>query len=159
MSDFETRAIALLTSIDASMKQLVQAANRRAAANGPAIASDRDLDGQHGNEKIRFEPRGWQGEPMKGRTMSECPADFLDLLAEAYDYFARKNDEKQIKDDKGRPKSTYDKRSASRARGWAARMRAGWKPSPPPDMESDAVNDFGGDPDFDSDANFDDARF
>ncbi len=163
MSDFEAKAIALLTSIDASLKALVIAANRRAAANGPAVADDRDLDSQYGDEQLKFTPRDWMGEPCKGKRMSDCSAEVLDLLASSFDYFAKKNDENGLKDDKGRPKSFYDKRSAARARGWAARMRSGWKRPAPSKSASfedaddlasgkgdafEGVDDFGGAEDF-----------
>jgi len=86
------------------------------------VASDRDLDSQYGNEKVRFNPRDWTGDLYKGRYMSECPSEFLDMLADGHEYFAQKNagnDEK---------KAGYDRRSAARARGWAKRIREGWQP-------------------------------
>ncbi len=138
MSD---EALILLRSIDASLKALVAAANRRAAANGPAVADDKDLDGPRGDEELRFTPRDWTGEPCKGRRMSECEAELLDMLAASFDYFAKKNDEKGLKDDKGRPKSFYDKRSASRARGWAKRLRDGWKRPAPAALDNDDAAD------------------
>jgi len=119
--------VALLTSIDASMKQLVEAANRRqseraagASAPSAAIASDRDLDGQYGNPKVTFEPRDWTGVPCKGKTFSECPPEFLEMLAETLDYFAGKAD-----DEGDKTKAGYKRKDAARARGWAARLRSG----------------------------------
>lgn len=154
MNDFETKALALLTSIDASLKVIADISRKRVAANGPAVAPDRDLDSQYGDEKIRFDPRDWSGKRYKGCTMSESEPDYLELLAGAYDFFAEKNDREKEVDSAGRPKSTYDKRTAARARGWAKRMREGWKPPPPPPpmddrgMDdagmSDANEDFGG---------------
>jgi hypothetical protein len=73
--------------------------------------------------------------------MSESDPALLDQLADAFDYFARTNDEKGNKADNGTPKSTYDRRSARRARGWAARLRAGWKPAKQTtEMTSDEVS-------------------
>jgi hypothetical protein len=73
--------------------------------------------------------------------MSECSPALLDALASAYDYFAQKNDASQAKADNGTLKSVYDKRSARRARGWAARKRNGWAPPASAQPES---NPFGG---------------
>ena len=152
-------ALALLRSIDASLKALVAAANRRAAANGPAVADDRDLDSQYGDEELRFTPRDWTGEPCKGRRMSDCPAELLEIMAASFDFFAKKNNEKGLKDDKGRPKSFYDKRSAARARGWAARKRNGWKRPEPSKSRSfddaDSLSSTKGDAFEDDSADFD----
>lgn len=89
-----------------------------AAPAAPAV-NDRMLDGPHGDPKVRQkDPRDWTGDSMKGRRFSECPAEYLDLLADRYDYFAgREPDEK---------KAGYNRLDAQRARGWAARKRAGW---------------------------------
>jgi hypothetical protein len=151
----DPRAIDLLASIDASLKKLVAIAERRqsirggGASSSPAIAPDRDLDSQYGDEEIKGkDPRDWSGESMKGRRMSECPPEYLDMIAERYDYFAQKNDAEGKKDDRGRPKSNYDRRSAARARGWAARLRAGWKPPAPTPLDESDVDDPG---DFDND--------
>lgn len=144
MTEFETQAIVLLRSIDASMKALVAAANRRA---GTEVASDSDLDSQYGDETIRFLPRDWSGDDLKGQTMSRCPPDFLDEFARSMDYFAKKNEGKVT--DKGKPKSDFDRRSAARARGWAKRLRSGWKPREAPpaakrdfDSAADDADDF-----------------
>lgn len=94
-----------------------------AAVSGGQTAApsvpDRILDGPHGDPDVRQkDPRDWAGDTMKGKRFSECPADYLDLLAERYDYFAgRETDEK---------KAGYNRLDAQRARGWAARLRGGW---------------------------------
>jgi len=116
--------IALLTRIAVAVERSAAALERmehRSVTKAPKeVASERDLDSQYGDELVRFNPRDWTGEPLKGRFMSECTPDFLDLLAAGHDYFCQKNatDEK---------KAGYERRSAARARGWAKRMRAGWK--------------------------------
>lgn len=88
-------------------------------------ASDADLNGPNGNPEVRFDPKRWEGPSYKGRTFSECDPDFLDMLAETLDYFARKNDETGAVDNKGGPKSRWDRLAAARARGWAQRLRGG----------------------------------
>ena len=117
---------ALLRSIDASLKALVarQAPAAAAPSASAKVASDADLDGKFGDPEIRArDPRDWTGEPMKGRRFSECPAEYLDLLAERLDYFAGKNAESP--DEAEQKKARYQRLDASRARGWAARIRAG----------------------------------
>ncbi len=97
----------------------------------PSIATDGDLDSQYGDEKVKFRPRDWTGHDYVGKTMSECPIEFLAQLAAACDYFAQKNE--GVLTDQGQPKSNYDRRTAARARGWIRRKAAGWtKPKPPP---------------------------
>lgn len=123
-----SEAVDLLKSIDASLKHLIRltvATQSTPAASGE-IADDRDLDSKFGDEVVRFVPRDWTGESFKGYAMSDCPPELLEMLAETYDYFAGKNE--GVLTDKGKPKSDFDRRSARRARGWAKRLRDGYKP-------------------------------
>lgn len=94
----------------------------------PLVASDSELFGPYGDEDIRFDPRDWRGRSYKGHRMSECEPEYLDLLAAAFEDFAQTADAKgeQVK---GKPKSLYERRKAAKARGWAAKLRSGWKPS------------------------------
>lgn len=55
---------------------------------------------------------------MTGRTFSECPPEYLDLLADRFDYFAGKEPDEK--------KAGYNRLDARRARAWAARLRSGW---------------------------------
>lgn len=127
-------ALDVLRSIDASLKTLVRIAQKR-QAQGPAaqqVASDRDLDGKHGNPEIKFNPRDWTGPSHKGRTMSECPAEFLEMVAETFDYFARQADEKDERTERGKPVADFKRADAARARGWAKRIREGTHTPPAP---------------------------
>ena len=120
--------LALLRSIDASLKSLVarQVPAQASPPSPAAVASDRDLDGPYGDPVIKAkDPRDWTGPTMAGRKFSECPAEYLELLAERYDYFAAKADETNEVAANGKPKSHYSRLDAARARGWAARIRAG----------------------------------
>jgi hypothetical protein len=135
VSDPET--LAVLKSIDLSLRKLVVIAERKAeervkAAQGKpdsSVASDRDLDGQYGDPEVKMkDPRDWTGEPQQGKRFSECPAEYLDLFADRLDYFAGKNAESD--DEADRKKARYQKLDAARARGWALRIRAGYKPAP-----------------------------
>lgn len=106
--------IALLTSIDATLKHLLGLAEARQPA--PPV----DLDSERGDFVVKAkDPRDWTGPPMSGRKLSECPATYLDLLAERYDFFNQKETEPQ--------KRKYNALDAARARGWAARIRSGYK--------------------------------
>ncbi len=127
---YQEDVLTVLRSMDATLKTLLTVSQQRVtearAAKPKPIASDADLDSPYGDEKVRLNPRDWTGASLKGQPMSTCPAPFLDLLAESYDYFERKNEDAGAMTDKGKPKADYDRRSARRARGWAQRARAGW---------------------------------
>lgn len=99
-------------------------------ANAPKeVADDATLDGQWGDPVVKArDPKDWMGETCVGKKFSECPVAYLDMVADRADYFAKKNDEAGNKDDKGRPKSHWDRKNAALARGWARRLRSGWKP-------------------------------
>jgi hypothetical protein len=115
----DSEVVKLLRSIDASLKQLA-----RGTAAGPVVADDRDLDGKYGDPVVRFNPRDWLGESFKGRQFSECPAEFLDQLAQAFDYFAKKAEDSNEQYN-GKPVAPFKRLDAARARGWAKRNRNG----------------------------------
>ena len=64
---------------------------------------------------------------MRGKRFSECPPEYLDMVAERLDYFCSTNTGATEDDQK---KRKYQWLDAARARGWAKRIRAGWKPAP-----------------------------
>lgn len=111
-------------------KDMAAIVNATTAAPGPAIpeiADAADLDGQWGNEPVRKDPKDkyWKGQSYVGVRLSDCPPEYLDALAKYKDACAYMNTKE------GSPEKAkyagYDKRDAARARGWAARLRAGWK--------------------------------
>ena len=116
-------ALDYLASIDASVKAMAALARRSAPK---PIASDRDLDGTHGDPELRFLPRDWTGPDFKGRRFSECSADLLDMAAETFDYFADQAEAKNEVAANGKPVAPYKRADAARARGWARRTRSGW---------------------------------
>jgi hypothetical protein len=63
---------------------------------------------------------------MNGRHLSECPPEYLDLLASRYDYFAGKEEDEK--------KKRYAVIDAAKARAWAARLRSGYMPKTPEPM-------------------------
>lgn len=97
-------------------------------AKGGKVASDRELDSDWGNPVVRKDPRGWKGDSFVGCRFSECPPEYLDELASLFDWMGDK-DEEEGKTYKGKPTAPYKRSDAGRARGWAKRLRDGWKPS------------------------------
>lgn len=131
MSDLDVKILESLKSIDLSLRTLVVIAQKKAEARvaqaavkpGPTVASDTDLDGQYGDPEIKAkDPRDWTGEPMQGRRFSECPAEYLEMVAERKDYFVSQNPQST---DEEKKKAKYDRLDAARARGWARRIREG----------------------------------
>lgn len=136
-------ALDVLLSIEKLLLQLVAAKRADAAA----VAPDSDLDGKWGDPVIKAkDPRDWTGAPMQGRKFSECPPEYLDLLADRFDYFAEQAELENKVTDKGKPVAPYNRKDAARARGWAKRIRdgrhvqtaettddAGWASAPPDD--------------------------
>lgn len=116
-------AIALLRSIDASLKLLVK--QQRPAS----VADDRDLDSQYGNPEVKFNPRDWTGPSFKGARMSECDPTFLLMLADTFDYFADKAEENDERTSGGKAVAPYKRKDAARARGWAKRIQDGKVPA------------------------------
>lgn len=108
------------------------------------VASAADLDGKYGDpEIVAKSPRDWTGDDMKGLRFSECPADYLDLVAARLDYFAGDNESKG-----DTQKARYNKLDAARARGWAKRIRAGYKPPRRERERSRSSFDDGDEPPF-----------
>jgi hypothetical protein len=131
----QPEAVELLRSIDASLKRLV--AILGATAPKP-VADNADLDSKYGDPVVKFNPRDWNGESCKGRKFSECPAAFLDLVASTLDYFGDQAEAKNEMTENGKPVATFKRKDAARARGWAKRIRAGFKPSKPANPEDPA---------------------
>jgi hypothetical protein len=137
MEDVQLEQLKMLRSIDATLKQMQAARKSAPASGGAAVAPASDLDSQYGDPEIRFNPRDWSGDSMKGRKMSACPAEFLDMYAEAKDYFAGKERAENKLTSSGKPAFEYSLKDAARARGWSARIRAGLveqKPEPESDF-------------------------
>jgi hypothetical protein len=113
--------VTLLTSIDATLKRMLT------AQTAPSIASDNDLDGKFGNPPVRFMPKAWTGASYKDKPFSACPPELLDLVAESLDWLAQKAETNNELTVGGKPVAQYKRLDAARARGWAKRLRNGWK--------------------------------
>lgn len=124
--------LSILTSMDASLKKLVAIAEKRkapAARPGPDEATDEEMDSVYGDPTIRTDPKRWRGESYVGSKFSGTSPEYLDTVASFKDWQADKDDETQALDAKGRLKSTWARKDAKLARGWARRLRAGGKPA------------------------------
>lgn len=136
----DLEAIDLLRSIDGTLKQLLKLSQSRQAAKPKLVASDRDLDGKHGDPEVHFNPRDWTGPSFKKRRMSECPPDFLELLAQSLDYFGDKAEQADERANNGKPVADYKRLDAARARGWALRNKGRrFDPAPEPPAFAEAA--------------------
>lgn len=95
-----------------------------------SCATDREMDQTWGDPTVALIPRDWTiGGVTKGQKFSTCPPEFLDVYADTMNYFAQKNDAANAVTTQGKPKSFFDRKNEKFARGWARRLRSGWKPS------------------------------
>lgn len=133
-TDPRVETLARLASIDVTLKAilLVLSEGRNGQASAPAVP-DRLLEGQYGDPVVKAkDPRDWAGIGQQGKHFSECPPDYLDLVADRCEHFVRKNTEalNDVQDGeeeaKLRKDIKYGTLDAQRARGWAARLRGGW---------------------------------
>jgi len=112
------------------------------------VASDSDLDGQHGDPTLRFglKEKYWSGQDFAGYRLSETSAEFLDAYAKYMDNYggALENDP----DEKKRKTARYKFLDAARARGWAKRLRAGWQPQAVSQTHSNGSSGTSGTDDF-----------
>ena len=147
---------AIKARLDAVEKRPAAPAGGGGGASAPsgvgAVASDYDLDSDWGNPIVGKDPKRWienGGDSFAGCKMSECPAEYLDAVANLFDWMADKDDEA------GRNGETYfnkkkqalvpkdgafKRKDASRARGWAKRARAGGQAPAPQQRETPVTN-------------------
>lgn len=162
MSDEQTKLLRQIAADVAAIKAaMVASVGGQASALGVAtgggssaggsgeVASASELDGQYGDPDIRRDPPRWDGESYAGRKFSEATPEYLDCFADFKEWQAKKDDENGAVDGKGRPKSHWAKKDARLARGWAARLRSGWKPAaaagaPEPVTDADYGDPFDG---------------
>ncbi len=105
---------------------------RPAASAGAGQDIDADIDGPRGDPEVRFVPKRWSGADYKGQKFSSCEPEFLDTLADAYEWFAQRDDESNAVDKNGTPKSRWSRLDAASARAWSARLRGGAPAAPRP---------------------------
>jgi hypothetical protein len=129
MNSLEDRLDRIEHKLDALL-----AAVKRGSGASPTTQPDIDvdIDGPRGDPEVRFVPKRWTGADFKGQKFSACDPAFLDMLAEAYEWFAQRDDESNAVDKNGAPKSKWSRLDASRARAWSARLRGGESVPPRP---------------------------
>jgi len=115
-------AVAFATALGAQ----VPTGSSGTAGGGTATASE--LDDKYGDPVIKRDPKRWTGDSFAGLHYSETSPEYLDCVAEFKDWQADQDDQAGAKDGRGKPKSWWGRKDARLARGWAARLRAGWKP-------------------------------
>ncbi len=115
----------LLREIRDIMAELLVLSKSKRAAAPSNVATEDEMNGMYGDPKSHFKPRDWTGPWSKGQFFSESQPELLDMLAPLYErFYEKKSADKD-------PKAFYDRDNAKLARGWAARLRAGWKPKTP----------------------------
>lgn len=118
------------TRIDGLERRLVTLeANARAVrvAAAPTVATSYQMDAKWGDPVVRENPRSWTGPSMVGNKFSDCPPEYLDQLAARFDWLAKRDREENHVDSLNRPRAPMREKDAALARGWAARIRAGWE--------------------------------
>jgi hypothetical protein len=110
------RSAAALEGIRLEARRIADALERLSPPPAPRV----DLDDAKGNPVVRFDPRDWKGPSFKGKPFSLCPADYLEALAAAFDSMGANADDARERH--------FKRLDAARARGWAERVRTGWKP-------------------------------
>lgn len=113
---------------------ILERMEKRSSAKDPKpVATDQELDDpKWGDPEVRKDPPRWKGSPQAPCHMNECPPDYLECLADFFDWQAGKAEEKNECTDKGKPIAPYRRADAAKARGWAKRNRSGRKPAPKP---------------------------
>lgn len=137
--------LALIARIRADLDTLEtqltgQPVQRTAAGKGlPPPADDADLDGQYGNPVVHKDPPKWTGSSFAGATFSDCPPDYLRILADLLVWRAGKADEEGRTTKGGKPQSEFLRKDAARALGWAQRNER--KAAPRPKAKPTSLND------------------
>lgn len=119
----ERMLIAIVASFDAGKAR---------PASTPSPSPTVDLDSEHGNFTVRKDPPRWKGRSFAGKRLSETEPEYLDTLAGFKDWCAEKD--RAAGDEK---KAGYAALDAARCRGWADRLRAGWRQPTLPGADSD----------------------
>lgn len=104
------------------------------ASLGGPMCSVAEARGDRGSPVVHFDPKQWRGPSFKGRRYADCPAAYLDVLAETLDYMGAKEDA-EGKTYRGKPSGPYKRQDAARARRWALMKRLGDAPDVAPEAD------------------------
>lgn len=131
MSDAVTLRLAALEARVAALEAggAKPASSAPGKSGGGLVADDRELDSQYGDPLVKKDPTRWTGPSYAGCKMSECPAEYLMVLADLYDWMGDQDDAQgktwtsKKPGAKPQPASSFKRKDAARARGWANRNR------------------------------------
>lgn len=117
-----------LEDIEAKVDQVLKT---MLAQSGGDVADDRDLDSEWGDPTIKFDmpDKDWQGPSMAGKRFSQCSVEWLDAKAKSDASYAEYLRGPKKGTDEDLKKAAYRDKDAARARGWAKRLRGGWRPA------------------------------
>lgn len=120
MASTEERITALEATVRLLQQTVAAIIGGTAPRGGASFAQPVDLDSEYGNPVMKKDPPRWKGESYVGKTLSQCPPDYLENLAGFREWQAEKNEADPAK----AKYAGNDRKDAARARGWAARLRA-----------------------------------
>lgn len=147
MTDAERLLAQILAELQAMNRHLTRSDTASGGSAKPGttskhpIASDADLDGEHGDPEVRFPPKNWPGEDFAGRRLSQTSASFCERMANYWDWQA--DGDEASADEKKRKSARFKRLDAARARGWEIRLRAAEADAPTGPVPS--PDDVGGD--------------
>lgn len=126
-----------LDDLMAAFKRLEAKLSQSTSSGG--AAPDVDLDGPHGDPVVRKDPKRWDISmgSYVGCHFSECPTEYLEAVASFKDWQAGMDERKGTDDDKRKAK--FNRLDAARARGWAQRLRSGYKAPEKSTTDDDSV--------------------
>lgn len=122
-------------TIIARLDRIEKKLSTQRPSGGARVADDRDLDGQYGNPVVRKDPPRWDGDSFVGCKFSECSPEYLDAVVSFKLWQANKEVEKAT--DESEKKAHFLKKDASRAAGWAQRIRNGYQAETPAPTQPD----------------------
>lgn len=139
-------ALKRISQVEATLGR-VSAAFGGASTGGSSKpeADDAELDGRFSDRSVRKDPKRWAGASFKGASYSQCPSEYLLVLADYLEWGADMDARKSEppKHNNGTPYFEYARKDARLARGWARRNH-GKKFNPPAPPPSDDFSDDSG---------------
>lgn len=118
-AQLEAKIAGLEAKVDRLLSHLGADRQAQSASESGAVAPLSDIRGEHGDVEIKKDPPRWKGSPIAPAWASQCPPEYLEIVADLLDFKA----------DKPRPGkeqyAKYDRRNAARCRRWAIEIREG----------------------------------
>ncbi len=122
MSDeWTTTGEDLLRGILAELKGLRSDIRATLPKQALVAAPDSDLDSTYGDPVIKFDPKFWKGDPCVGKHYSQCPSEYLDMVAKDLTWKIENQADKLTA--KGKPYLPYWRKDCARAIGWSKRNK------------------------------------